>query len=683
MWDDPTTFPYLIPIIWQGNGPNPSPNYPGRVSLYSVGGIPHCQWGGNQHYIGGGTGTLPGYISLYNAIVAMDSPAEIDVSLNTNDQGQLVIQADVELTGNITTTNNKIIFILTHDFDPGQLPDHFCSAITYDEQDFDLTTTGQTGFYESSAITLNPAWELVKIKAIAIIQTLSGDHIIHQAAITEYSGLLPMFTSNLTEGPAYLGVQFTSTSLPLTGIESWEWDFDGDGVFDSTEENPYYLFTDPGSYNVTLRIGMGGEYEEITVPDYINVTDGSNVSGDLSGVWVTDFSPYQITDDVSIPSGAELIIEPDVQIITNNNSKIKVEGKIVADASGKAPIIFTSNDSWKGIQFFNTMEDNLIQNCEITNATYCAVDIENSKVDIIENTIYENSTTTQKGAAINVIGLESVYIYKNLIANNTSSILCAGIVCDNANPLVSHNIIVNNTAGLAGAISLKNSSNPIMINNTIANNESTYDYGAMWFASSSATVNNCILIDALDVFTLFGSTVNVTYTCMSGGYSGTGNIDGDPMFENPTAGSGTSYNGLEANWSLLEESPCIDTGDPNTPLDPDGSRADMGALYFNHIAVDPQIQNGGISLNNYPNPFNFQTNISYNIKPNRNSKIIIYNIKGNIVKEFNSLPFEGNYGEIVWDGTDTNGNAVSNGVYFYQIEAKNLKSEIKKMIILR
>jgi len=150
------------------------------------------------------------------------------------------------------------------------------------------------------------------------------------------------------------------------------------------------------------------------------------------------------------------------------------------------------------------------------------------------------------------------------------------------------------------------------------------------------------------------------------------------MFENPTAGSGTSYNGLEASWSLLEGSPCIDAGDPASPPDPDGTVADMGALYFDQPhSVDSAINNNSGLLQNFPNPFNSETNISYNIKPSRKSKIIIYNIKGDIVKEFNNLPFEGNYGEIVWDGTDTNGNAVSNGVYFYKI-SNSEKSQVRK-----
>ena len=51
-----------------------------------------------------------------------------------------------------------------------------------------------------------------------------------------------------------------------------------------------------------------------------------------------------------------------------------------------------------------------------------------------------------------------------------------------------------------------------------------------------------------------------------------GNIDQDPLFLNPD----------EDDFHLTENSPCIDTGDPHYPPDPDGTRADMGAFYFHH-----------------------------------------------------------------------------------------------------
>jgi len=54
---------------------------------------------------------------------------------------------------------------------------------------------------------------------------------------------------------------------------------------------------------------------------------------------------------------------------------------------------------------------------------------------------------------------------------------------------------------------------------------------------------------------------------------GDNNIDADPLFVDPDNG----------DYHLTENSPCIDAGDPDSPLDPDGTRADMGAFYFPQV----------------------------------------------------------------------------------------------------
>jgi hypothetical protein len=46
------------------------------------------------------------------------------------------------------------------------------------------------------------------------------------------------------------------------------------------------------------------------------------------------------------------------------------------------------------------------------------------------------------------------------------------------------------------------------------------------------------------------------------------------------------------NFHLQITSPCIDTGDPNSALDPDGTIADMGAFYFNQN--DDDMDNDGL-----------------------------------------------------------------------------------------
>jgi hypothetical protein len=90
---------------------------------------------------------------------------------------------------------------------------------------------------------------------------------------------------------------------------------------------------------------------------------------------------------------------------------------------------------------------------------------------------------------------------------------------------------------------------------------------------------------------------------------------------------------------------------------------------------------------NYPNPFSTSTTISFTIHPRdmENAEIEIYNIKGQLVKQFNppagGLEFKIN--EVVWDGTDQKGKQVSSGIYFYRLTADNFQSDVKKMIMLK
>ena len=659
--------------------------------MYGVSGIPHCQWGGSQNYVGGGTSTLPAYINLYNSISAENSPAEMSLELNTNGSGQLAFLLDVTLTGNITTTNNQIVYVLTHDWEPGQYPDYFASVILYAQEPFALTTAGQTGSYEH-AINMAGNWDLTKMKAIAMIQTFAGNHKIHQAAITDFTGLLPMFSANINEGPAYLGVQFTNNSFPLVGIDSFEWDFDGDGTFDSTEENPYNLYTTPGVYDVTLRIGVGGEYEETTATDYITVSDGSNISGQLSGIWLPDFT-YTITGDVNISATDVLSITPGTEIYIEDGAQFSVMGLLQADASSnpEAPIIFTSNSDWEGLRFMGSQANNIISNCHISKADICAIRIENgSTVDIIGNKIFDNSSSGL-GAALEVTSSDNVLISQNIIANNYSSNATGGIQCTNSPIEISNNIIVNNS-GSYGAFILKTGSNALLTNNTIANNEATGSHPHPFFIFNSAPIiKNCIINDTNSIFYTSG-TVNVTYTCISGGYTGTGNIDEDPLFMAPTAGSGNTYNGMNANWALQAGSPCIDAGDPDALYnDPDGSRNDMGAYGGPNAMIvtvgnddDPIAVVSSSSINVYPNPFNPQTSIVLNMTETDKLHPVsvgIYNVKGQLVKTLADNEIV-NHSTFVWNGTDSNGNLTSSGLYF--VKANTSTSSItKKMLMLK
>jgi len=507
----------------------------------------------------------------------------------------------------------------------------------------------------------------------------------------ESFGLNALMKANVTSGPAYLGVQFESISTPGVGIESWEWDLDGDGEIDSTVEDPYSLYTEQGTYDVTLTITMDGETSSITNEEYITVTDGSNISGPLSGIWIAG-NTYIITDDANISDEDQLVISEGAEINIENDAQLLVNGLLVADASEtrSEPIIFTSDTSWTGIRFFLSQENNILANCEISNASVTAIKVEgDSKVDIVGCIIHDNNTSSQ-AAAIEVVGSNDVFFSQNVIVNNTSSNCAGAIRCTASSPEISNNIVANNT-GQWGAFSLKNDSNVTMINNTISNNESTNNTPYLMFLLSSIpTITNSIIIDNGEIY-FPQSTPEITYSCVTGGFAGEGNIDENPLFVSPSDGDGSGYDGLTANWSLQTGSPCIDAGNPDAMYnDVDGSRNDMGAYggpnpYELEITDSEENTINITAINSisvYPNPFNPTTNIALSINENdiqHPISVEIFNIKGQLVKTIvnNEVVQTTNF---VWNGKDNYGNSTASGMYFVKMETAT--SEVSKKMLL-
>lgn len=89
------------------------------------------------------------------------------------------------------------------------------------------------------------------------------------------------------------------------------------------------------------------------------------------------------------------------------------------------------------------------------------------------------------------------------------------------------------------------------------------------------TASNLIISESIDVSYSedANSDLNISYTLSdTDQIPGTGNLENLPQFTNPN----------NFDFSLTENSPAIDAGDPSSALDPDGTRADIGAIYYNH-----------------------------------------------------------------------------------------------------
>ena len=146
----------------------------------------------------------------------------------------------------------------------------------------------------------------------------------------------------------------------------------------------------------------------------------------------------------------------------------------------------------------------------------------------------------------------------------------------------------NSAENSGGALHVVVEGSTDLVNITASNNQSARGGGLLIGYHSQVEMVNSIFFDNgrsnLYFFadTLDPSTMEITYSDIEGGEQGIelnndgqlewgdGNIDEDPLYEDPDHG----------DFHLTEDSPCINTGDPESPEDPDGSRADMGAYPF-------------------------------------------------------------------------------------------------------
>ncbi|MCX6641510.1 MAG: T9SS type A sorting domain-containing protein [bacterium] len=208
-----------------------------------------------------------------------------------------------------------------------------------------------------------------------------------------------------------------------------------------------------------------------------------------------------------------------------------------------------------------------------------------------------------------------------------------------------------------------------LVNNTIAYNTTTtgttsgggvYAYPGSSFTGS----NNIVYFNSASTSPNVGGTQSLTYSCWAEASGGMGNINGDPLF----------VNAVNEDFHLQSTSPCIDTGNPLSPLDPDGSRTDMGVYPFDH-SVQPQTLDITTSEVNPPitipaNGGSFQYNISiHNLTTTpqtfavwnkvRNSGNVYTQVWGPVTR---SLPGGANPSRIL---TQTIASSISSGTLYF------------------
>ncbi|MBN2829861.1 MAG: T9SS type A sorting domain-containing protein [Candidatus Cloacimonetes bacterium] len=131
---------------------------------------------------------------------------------------------------------------------------------------------------------------------------------------------------------------------------------------------------------------------------------------------------------------------------------------------------------------------------------------------------------------------------------------------------------------------------------------------------------------------------------------------------------GETANGTEDIWTI---NPDLNNGYPYL--------VELEQSVGNEEEVIPTPELQTKLYNNFPNPFNPETTISFSVKKNDVALLKIYNIKGQVVQSYPK--FATGEHKVIWQGVDKNNKSVASGVYFYRLESKTGSSTKKMMLI--
>jgi len=120
---------------------------------------------------------------------------------------------------------------------------------------------------------------------------------------------------------------------------------------------------------------------------------------------------------------------------------------------------------------------------------------------------------------------------------------------------------------------------------------------------------------------------------------------------------------------------------------PNGTRLDyfermlmfFGILSSVEDRDNPNLPENTFLLKAYPNPFNAEVRLVLSPGAARNCRIEIYDIAGRKIKTLDTSENNG----AIWDGRNSNGDAVSSGVYFARIVEDNYNCPAIKLTLLR
>lgn len=281
---------------------------------------------------------------------------------------------------------------------------------------------------------------------VVLIRAIDGEITLPDVYIGPDSPALDAVTSPTNDNPYIIsgsGEANTEIRLYVNGnlVESAASGIDGSFSFSVA------LFDGVNLIHATAFDGsIESEPSEIVSVEYqnnISKTQGGSISQDT--VWTPgDGSPYVITDNLIINSGARFTLQPGVELRFSSGSYLGVSGVLTVNGTATEPAIITSNDSlqagsWQGIKVQSGSIETVIKGCVVE---YAVTAISLNAGSVLDCEVKNNTV----GIAIGGAGLPVIQS-SDIYQNDTGITLLPDLIDPSLpNPKINQNNIYNNTS---------------------------------------------------------------------------------------------------------------------------------------------------------------------------------------------------------------------------------------------
>lgn len=334
-----------------------------------------------------------------------------------------------------------------------------------------------------------------------------------------------------------------------------------------------------------------------------------------------------------------------------------------------------------GITIHNSVDGTISNNSFFDNDIDIFLYYDNSPV------ITANVFRKSKDRAIKHSGGNAEISYNQFIDNPI------GIIINDSESFIHHNLFTG--SGEYGIRNFGNDEVILVSNNTFCNlpygiqsiNSAEYQVTSNIFYGNIFGLYSSPITSSVDHNLFYNNSIDFGYTPPDWfGVLDFVNLNVDPcdvnsnIFMHPEFVDPQSF-----DFHLTANSPCLNAGNPDPAYnDPDGSISDIGAFYYQQIVDNDaeDIPASGITLTNYPNPFNPSTSIEFNIPQSGTCSLGIYNIKGELVKTILSDNLEHGKHSLTWDGKNNNNKTSASGIYFYRLKTAD-QLLTKRMLLLK